>query len=285
MKILFMSLVGILGLTSAYGQGVVFKRNDEIAQPKVRGIIKLNNLVGKTIWYIPTPKAPIKIRIGFSDKKDASISELLYPESPIQFTVETVTPPFKSTSALALMNAHTQIREQMSVRFPDGKISFLYWSELSTKVGIEQMTVEDILDENITRVQQTLNFDKFQECFYLTDPQLLTEKIATLKAKADSILAAKMEAQRNEDKIARDALLKAEDKMRREASSREAARVARGPVVIGMSHEQVLASSWGKPKSINKTITGSTVHEQWIYSSTRFLYFQNGVLITIQTSE
>ena len=36
-------------------------------------------------------------------------------------------------------------------------------------------------------------------------------------------------------------------------------------VNIGMTSEQVRKSSWGKPKSINETITARGKHEQWVY--------------------
>jgi hypothetical protein len=54
-------------------------------------------------------------------------------------------------------------------------------------------------------------------------------------------------------------------------------------VSIGMSAEQVRKSSWGEPKSINETITARGKHEQWVYGG-GYLYLENGVLTSIQTS-
>ncbi|MWV44976.1 hypothetical protein GRF59_15240 [Paenibacillus sp. HJL G12] len=51
---------------------------------------------------------------------------------------------------------------------------------------------------------------------------------------------------------------------------------------IGMTKDQVLASTWGKPKNINRTKTATLTHEQWVYGSNRYLYFDNGILTTIQ---
>jgi hypothetical protein len=53
-------------------------------------------------------------------------------------------------------------------------------------------------------------------------------------------------------------------------------------VSIGMIAEQVRKSSWGKPRSINETITAGGQHEQWVYSG-GYLYLENGVLTSIQT--
>lgn len=51
---------------------------------------------------------------------------------------------------------------------------------------------------------------------------------------------------------------------------------------IGMSVSEALESTWGRPTDINRTTTASTVREQWVYSSQRYLYFTNGRLTTIQ---
>ncbi len=66
------------------------------------------------------------------------------------------------------------------------------------------------------------------------------------------------------------------------AAADEEARVARGPVRIGMNAKQVLASSWGTPSAVNKTTTAVGVKEQWVYGSKAYLYFDRGVLTTIQ---
>lgn len=52
---------------------------------------------------------------------------------------------------------------------------------------------------------------------------------------------------------------------------------------LGMTVEQVLLSTWGKPKKINETITGGGHHEQWVYPGDQYLYFENGILTSIQT--
>ena len=64
----------------------------------------------------------------------------------------------------------------------------------------------------------------------------------------------------------------------------EAARLAALPGVrIGMSADAVLTkSSWGKPASVNRTTTAAGTREQWVYGSSNYLYFTNGVLTAIQ---
>jgi len=53
-----------------------------------------------------------------------------------------------------------------------------------------------------------------------------------------------------------------------------------GKVTIGMSKE-MCELSWGKPDNINSTISSGKKSEQWVYDN-NYLYFDNGVLTTIQ---
>jgi hypothetical protein len=62
---------------------------------------------------------------------------------------------------------------------------------------------------------------------------------------------------------------------------KDRARAKHEGVSIGMTKEQVLGSSWGKPQSINSTHTAAGTHEQWVYSG-GYLYFDNDVLTAIQ---
>ncbi len=52
-------------------------------------------------------------------------------------------------------------------------------------------------------------------------------------------------------------------------------------VRIGMSGQDVLDSSWGRPEKVNRTTTQRGVREQWVYHG-NYLYFEDGVLTTIQ---
>ena len=52
-------------------------------------------------------------------------------------------------------------------------------------------------------------------------------------------------------------------------------------VKIGWTKEMCVAS-WGKPYDINRTTSEYGTHEQYVYSLKKYLYFENGVLTTIQ---
>lgn len=52
-------------------------------------------------------------------------------------------------------------------------------------------------------------------------------------------------------------------------------------VKIGMTEEMCLLS-WGTPNTVNSTITNNIKYEQWVYSDSSYLYFENGILTTMQ---
>lgn len=54
-----------------------------------------------------------------------------------------------------------------------------------------------------------------------------------------------------------------------------------GKVFLGMQKDLVIMS-WGIPRSINKTTASYGAHEQWVYSIGNYLYFEDGILTTIQ---
>jgi hypothetical protein len=54
-----------------------------------------------------------------------------------------------------------------------------------------------------------------------------------------------------------------------------------GKVFIGMMKLQATLA-WGEPKSVNRTIGSWGEHEQWVYTHKSYLYFENGILKSIQ---
>lgn len=56
----------------------------------------------------------------------------------------------------------------------------------------------------------------------------------------------------------------------------------RRKIQIGMTADEVINETyWGKPKDINKTTTVYGVDELWSYAGSRYLYFEDGILTTI----
>lgn len=65
-------------------------------------------------------------------------------------------------------------------------------------------------------------------------------------------------------------------------AAQEKAEARKKGVSIGMTREQVKASSWGRPTRVNTTTSAYGDREQWVYGSRNYLYFENGILTTIQ---
>lgn len=65
--------------------------------------------------------------------------------------------------------------------------------------------------------------------------------------------------------------------------SAEAECHRRGGIQIGMTKEQVYGSCWGRPQSINSTVTAVGTHEQLVYGSGAYVYLDNGMVTAVQT--
>ncbi|MCP5231744.1 MAG: hypothetical protein H6948_06550 [Zoogloeaceae bacterium] len=93
------------------------------------------------------------------------------------------------------------------------------------------------------------------------------------EAKKFAALRASLEAQAS----------RMEEKQARADRKRDLARRKRQGVSIGMSQEEVLQSSWGRPERSNRSIYSFGTREQWVYGGGNYLYFEDGMLTSIQT--
>ena len=71
------------------------------------------------------------------------------------------------------------------------------------------------------------------------------------------------------------------DKAQAKAKVERAGKKKAG-VSVGMTEQDALDSSWGKPQRVNTTRTAGSRHEQWVYRPGNYLYFENGILTAIQ---
>lgn len=98
--------------------------------------------------------------------------------------------------------------------------------------------------------------------------QLVQKKINTEKRTKQKLEIEKKKNQRREEIIERYGIVNGE-------------AILNHKVKIGWSKSMCIAS-WGKPITINRTTTKYGIHEQYVYSLSRYLYFEDGILITIQ---
>lgn len=121
------------------------------------------------------------------------------------------------------------------------------------------------------------------------------ERIAKLEADKQKLEAEKQkkiaqEKALKQEKIAREQAIKEEvirkeereEYIRAKFGEEIADLILSHKVKLGMSKEMV-KESWGTPSGgVNRTIGSWGIHEQWVYGSKRYLYFENGTLTTIQ---
>ena len=48
-----------------------------------------------------------------------------------------------------------------------------------------------------------------------------------------------------------------------------------------MLSSQVLDSTWGEPKKVNKTTYSWGVSEQWVYGNGKYVYLENGIVTAV----
>jgi hypothetical protein len=86
------------------------------------------------------------------------------------------------------------------------------------------------------------------------------------------------------DDAALDAIVApAREKLVAAAMAKDRAERKKEGVRIGMTVQEVIESSWGKPEHVNRTTSTYGTREQWVYPGYHnYLYFENGVLTSIQ---
>ncbi len=57
--------------------------------------------------------------------------------------------------------------------------------------------------------------------------------------------------------------------------------ISKGSISIGMTSDMV-REAWGRPNDVNRTTYSFGVHEQWVYGSGNYVYFEDGKVTTIQ---
>lgn len=87
--------------------------------------------------------------------------------------------------------------------------------------------------------------------------------------------------EREKERIEQEAERKYKNGIIAKYGSKKGNLILEGKVILGMNKQMCLAA-WGEPDDINKTIARGITHEQWVYGFGSYLYFENGILVTIQ---
>lgn len=220
------------------------------------------NLVGMKLWFVPVPDS--SRRTCFS--RNAFVVGIpriddIVPTSIVQLTI------------LERVVDRSSGLVHLKIQFTDGPIAYVSSTDL--ELHVKTVTPEQIVEAAPFEVKSALEAlvkpGRFAcDSFYTTDPALLLERVAVVRD-----LEELHKRQAEESRKVEQAKIAAKEK------KAAAAWKARGGVTIGMTQAQALASNWGKPRKVNRTVRAGVVHEQWVYGG-GYLYFDNGILTSYQ---
>ena len=136
-------------------------------------------------------------------------------------------------------------------------------------------------DKQYSKIDEAINFLK---SFHPESSELEAAKkikVLAVKAQEEDRKKAEIEAERAEaEKKAK--MTPLERIMEKYDCDEDIATlIMRKEVRRGMTAEQCRAA-WGNPRDINRTTGAYGVHEQWVYGGHNYLYFEDGILTTIQ---
>lgn len=123
-------------------------------------------------------------------------------------------------------------------------------------------------------IPETIGINNFKSEFDVLQEKLKKEEIEKQKKEEIERIA-------TDQKIAEIERLKFQSEMIKKYGTKIGNLISNNKVIIGMSKEQCKLS-WGEPSDINTTTTKNIVFEQWVYSMSSYLYFENNTLVSIQ---
>lgn len=190
--------------------------------------------------------------------------------------------------ALDLLNVVNKIKEDVNVspEISDLKDVIVKTSVIKAKEEAEILNYEEAI--NLLKFEFSLdenNQNKVNKLieYYIEKKEFYeTSEGKKIKVKFQDDRKKRIEEEYRK-KIAKERQkLEEEERKIKEQKREELKRKKSEGVSIGMTQEEVLQSSWGKPEDINKTITKYGTREQWVYGNNNYLYFEDGILVTIQ---
>jgi hypothetical protein len=144
---------------------------------------------------------------------------------------------------------------------------------------LDTETLQDaMVNGNLEFVEEPSNSDNSQ---YIITIQLPDKSIKQFEYYVYSFLDSRLQPDTITDALNSLFYLKNPYKAHSNWSSKIWDEVRQQKVSIGMTEDQA-TMSWGQPKDINNTTNSYSTHEQWVYGLSSYLYFDDGILTTIQ---
>jgi hypothetical protein len=135
-------------------------------------------------------------------------------------------------------------------------------------------TYMQLIDNPTTPIREKINFIETLASMYPDEAESYNRMLPAMRSNIDRI--------EQQEAIEQRKRAAAEQREQIIEQRKIAAQKKREGVRIGMTPEDVRASSWGKPDHINRTTSAYGTREQWVYGSGGYLYFEDGILMTFQ---
>jgi hypothetical protein len=252
------------------------KQKEKLVHEKTEASAK--EFIGKTFWYVPKPTANYRI-VFFSSlpNRHTFVQESFYNEVQGKRGVGQFKPlektTFKVTNVYPYVDPYSRRDDVYTyeIQFPDGKLGYI-----QGRIGYGG-TPFDGFEGHLYGGY----LDPKGEYIFTEDSDVVLarelQKEELAKSEEENALKKEIEVHK-----AMEAAQIVHDKKEKIAASKAKAKwKAKGGVSIGMTKSQVLASNWGKPNEVNRTITAGENSEQWVFDG-GYLYFTNGKLTAIQ---
>lgn len=144
-------------------------------------------------------------------------------------------------------------------------------------------TTKSLLDEakrvrrlemdSIANVKKSLKAQEMAE--YLAKFEIDEEEQIRINDSIADAMLANVKA-KNRAAVENDRRLR-QEKYVKKYGSETGEKIAKRTIWIGMT-EEMLIDSWGNPKDINSTVTRYSHRKQYVYSSSQYVYVENGVV-------
>jgi hypothetical protein len=238
----------LLALSPACHAGGFEAAADPLARMQQEQIDRMSAMVGKRLFMYPSHESACRVSPITAVLPKLGASPPAYrSDKPIGMTVEALEEQPETAGKV-------YARRFYKIHLDDG---------ISGYVSADLMRVSNDARDS----ESAFGFS----CFATFDPEVRATALAEIE---------KAEADRKQARADRLAQLDAEQK----AADEKAEALKKKPGArIGMTAKQVReATSWGGPESINRTVTAGHVHEQWVYATGSYLYFDDGRLTAVQ---
>lgn len=245
------------------------ERSQRISKTKPMPNEYYAELVGKMFWYRPGTEQYPRYRLHLSASPDrhgiVRYEQEIFPSSLTKFEILEVLVLGKSRSGL-------QDAYVYKLRLEDGTMAYMEASSLGTYTGLpRRQLVDNVMIPDPVTMARNLDSASYGNIYvFAEDPREILERYSRQQREKSEEL--------ERERLAREVEVKKAEQARIAVAK---ANAKKGGVRIGMTKKQVLASNWGSPDDVNRTTTVAGSFEQWVYDGS-YLYFQNGILTTIQ---